>query len=344
MTAANVADYHITVDGKDLTPRLKGMVREGTRAPRPRLVALRLSEKRGGDADQLELTLDDSDGLLEIPPAGATIAVQLGWASGADVSVGLVDKGRFVVDAIEHSGPPDQLVIRARSADLTSAIRTRREHGWRATTLGAIVREVAARNRLTPRVSAGLAGIAVPALAQARESDMALLRRLGREHDATATVKGGALIFAPIGMAVTASGAAIPALTITRRDGDRHSFSIEKREEAGAIEAAWHDRKGAKKQVVKVGSGEPRRLARTYASEAAARAAAKAELGRAARAPRKLNLSLALGRLEIYPDRPVTVRGFKAAIDATRWLVSDVTHELAAGRGFTTTLTLENAG
>lgn len=343
MTAANVADYRITVDGTDITPRLKGSVREAGRARRPRLIALRLSEKRGGDADQLDLTLDDSDGMMAIPPAGATITVQLGWASGTDVTVGLVDKGRFVVDEIEHSGPVDQLVIRARSADLTSAIRTRREHSWRSTTLGAIVRTVAARNSLTPRVSAALAGIAVPALAQSRESDMALLRRLGREHDATATVKAGALIFAPIGKAVTASGAAIPGLTINRRDGDRHSFRIEKREEAGAIEAAWHDRKGAKKQVVKVGSGEPRRLARTYASEAGARAAAQAELGRAARAPRKLDLGLALGRLEIYPDRPVTVSGFKAPIDATAWIVSDVTHELVAGRGFETALTLEGA-
>ncbi|MFK3888502.1 contractile injection system protein, VgrG/Pvc8 family [Sphingomonas sp. NPDC079357] len=343
MTDANVADYRITVDGRDLTPRLKGTVREGTRAPRPRLIGLRLSEKRGGDADQLELTLDDSDGLLEIPPAGATITVQLGWARGADVTVGLVDKGSFVVDTIEHGGPPDQLVIRAHAVDLTSAIRTRREQGWRSTTLGAIVREVAARNRLTPRVAATLAGIAVPALAQTRESDMALLRRLGREHDATATVKAGALIFAPIGKALTATGAAIPALTITRRDGDRHSFSIEKREAAGAVEAAWHDRRSARKQVVTVGDGAPRRLARTYASEAAARAAAQAELGRAARAPRKLDLGLALGRLEIYPDRPVTVRGFKAVIDATRWIVSDVTHELFAGRGFETALTLENA-
>ncbi len=344
MTAANIADYRVTVDGRDLTPRLKGAVREGTRAPRPRLVGVRLSEKRGGDADQLELTLDDSDGALAIPPPGATIAVQLGWASGTDVSVGLVDKGRFVIDAIEHSGPPDQLVIRAHAADLTGALRTRREHGWRGTTLGTIVREVAARNRLRARVAPALAGIAVPALAQTRESDMALLRRLGRAHDATATVKAGTLIFAPIGAGVTATGAAIPALVITRRDGDRHSFSIEQRDEADAVAAAWHDRRHAKQQLVTVGTGEPRRLARTYASEAAARAAAQAEHRRAARAPRKLVLSLAIGRLEIYPDRPVTVRGFKAAIDATRWLVSEVTHELAAGRGFTTALTLERAG
>jgi len=339
-----VADFLVTVDGQDITPVLKGRVGAGART-RPRLIALRLSERRGGDADQLEITLDDSDGRLAIPRAGAAIAVRLGWGSGAGVQVGLVDKGRFVVDEIEHGGAPDQLVIRARSADLTSAIRTRREHGWHATTLGVIVRAIAARNRLTAHVAPALAGIPVGALAQSRESDMALLRRLGREHDATATVKRGSLVFAPIGAGVTAGGKPIPRATLTRAAGDRHSFRIEKREEAGAIEASWHDRKGAKKQTVKVGSGagETRRLARTYGSEGAARAAAKAEAGRAARAPRKLDLGLALGRLDLYPDRPVTVSGFKPEIDATRWLLADVTHELLADRGFTSALTLELA-
>jgi hypothetical protein len=342
----NVPDYLVTVDGKDITDRLKGRAPGSGARPRTRLVGLRLSEKRGGDADELELSIDDSDGAAPFPREGSTIAVQLGWAAGSDVQVGLVDKGRFIVDAVEHSGPPDLIVVRARSADLTSSIRTRREESWRGTTLGAIVKAVAARNKLKAQVAPALAGIAVPALAQSRESDMALLRRLGREHDATATVKAGALIFAPIGKGVTSSGAAIPGLTLTRRDGDRHSFRIEKREEAGGVEAAWHDRKGAKKQTVKVGegAGPTRRLARTYATEAAARAAAKAEGSRAARAVKKLDLNLALGRLDIYPDRPVTVTGIKSAIDEVRWIVADVTHELQAGRGFTTAVTLENVG
>ena len=91
------------------------------------------------------------------------------------------------------------------------------------------------------------------------------------------------------------------------------------------------------------GTGETKRLARTYSSEDAARRAATAEQGRAAREPRTLDLGLALGRLEIYPDRPVTVAGFKAEVDALKWLVSDVSHELIADRGFTTALTLESA-
>ncbi|MES2421725.1 MAG: hypothetical protein V4595_10560 [Pseudomonadota bacterium] len=56
-----------------------------------------------------------------------------------------------------------------------------------------------------------------------------------------------------------------------------------------------------------------------------------------------LGLGLALGRLEIYPDWPVMIVGLKGDIDAVKWLVSDVSHELIADRGFTSALTLESA-
>lgn len=340
----NVPDYLVTVDGTDITGKLKGRIPEPNGRSRARLIGLRLSEKRGGDADELELTIDDSDGGMALPPTGATIAVSLGWSAGSLVNVGLVDKGQFTVDSVEHSGPPDVVTIRARSADMTSAIVTRREQAWHKTTLGAVLRAVAARNKLTARIAPALASIAVPTLAQARESDMALLRRLGREHDAVATVKGGALIFAAIGAGVTSSGKPIPGAALTRAVGDRHSFRIEKREEVGTVEAAWHDRKGAKKHVVKAGGAEgtTRRLTRTYATEAAAKQAARAEQTRAARAPKKLDLGLALGRLDLYPDRPVDISGFKKEINELRWLIADVTHELQADRGFTTVMTLEN--
>ncbi len=345
MTAIeNVPDYVVTVNGTDITGKLKGRIPEPNGRSRARLIGLRLSEKRGGDADELELTIDDSDGGMALPPTGATIEVSLGWSAGSLVNVGLVDKGRFTVDSVEHSGPPDIVTVRARSADMTSAIVTRREQSWSKTTLGAVLHAVAARNGLTPRIAPALADIAVTTLSQARESDMALLRRLGREHDAVATVKGGALIFSAIGAGITSSGKPIPGAALTRAVGDRHSFRIEKREEVGTVEASWHDRKGAKKQVAKAGKGEgtTRRLTRTYPSEAAAKQAARAEHSRAARAPMKLDLGLALGRLDLYPDRPVTVSGFKAEIDQVKWLIADITHELQADRGFVSAVTLEN--
>jgi phage protein D len=327
---ANVPGFRLVMNGKDLSPKV-----------RPRLISLTLTEKRGEEADELELVLDDSDGRLAIPPANAVLHLHLGWESGPDVEPGLVDKGSFRVDEIEHKGAPDQLVIRARSADFTSDLKIRREKSWRDTTLGAVVDEIAARNDLQARCAPGLALIAVPLLAQSRESDMALLRRLGREHDAAATVKRRALLFSPIGGGVTPSGRAIPQLVLTRRDGDQHSYRMAMREDAGGVTAFWHDRAaGAKKQVT-VGTPEgAKRLSRTYASEEQARAAARAAQRRSERQAVTLDYTLALGRADLMPERRVTVRGFKAETDAGSWLVAEVSHSIGE-RGYTSGVQLE---
>ncbi|MFT3967751.1 MAG: contractile injection system protein, VgrG/Pvc8 family [Sphingobium sp.] len=325
-----VPDWRITLDGKDLTSTMK-----------PRLMELSLTEKRGGEADQLDITLNDSRGDLAIPRPGVRLHVRLGWASGSDVAIGLVDKGDFIVDAVEHSGPPDAITIRARAADLSGDMRSRREKSWHDSTIGQIVADVAARHKLTPRVAPALAGKAVKTATQSRESDLAFLKRLGREHDAVATIKAGSLIFSPIGAAITATGKAIPSATVRRRDGDRHRFSIEKQEEVTGVEASYHDLGAGRKKTVTAGkSGKTRKLSRTYASEAEAKAAASAEQSRAGRLPLKLSFDLALGRPDLYPERRITAQGFKKEIDAQGWLIAQVTHRLGGG-GFTTALEME---
>lgn len=328
-------DFRLTLGGKDLSPKI-----------RPRLISLRLTEKRGGDADQLDLVLDDSDGRVALPPEGAELSLALGWKSGDGVPIGLVDKGRFTVDAVAHTGPPDTVTISASAADFASALTTRREQSWHATTLGAVIKTIAARHKLQARCAPALASIGLGALAQQRESDIAFLRRLGREHDAVASIKSGCLIFAPIGAGITATGKPLPSVTIRRRDGDRHSYRVEKREAAGKVVAEWHDRKGAKKKKVEVGSGDgaERKLSRVYASEAEARRAATAESKRAGRAPRSLDLTLALGRADLSPEQPATASGYKAEIDAQHWLLGEVTHQLDDRGGFTTAIKLELRG
>lgn len=342
MTAvANIADVLVVVDGVDITPKLKGRVAFGQERPRPRLVSLTLTEKRGGDADQLDIVIDDGDGQFALPREGVKVAVSLGWRQGSDVTVGMVDKGSFIVDEVEHSGPPDVITIRARSADMTGDIRRRRDGSWHDTTLGAVLGQIANRQRLTLRCAPALAKLPVKSLAQGRESDMALLRRLGREHDAVATVKRGALIFAPIGAATTANGKSLPVLTLRRRDGDRHAYRIEKREEAEGVTATWHDRAGATKKKVTVGKADgAKRLPRTYASEAEAKRAARAAAGRARREPRSMTIDLPFGRPDARPEAPVKVTGYKAAIDATAWVIAEATHTFTE-RGLVTALKLE---
>lgn len=332
---ANIPAYVVIVDGKDISAAI-----------RPRLISLSLTEKRGGEADQLDLVLDDSQGDLAIPKEGAIISLSLGWAQGRNVSKGLVAKGRFKVDEAGHSGPPDIITISARSADLQGDFRVRKERSWRSTTIGTVVGQIAADNGLEPRVASDLAAIAVDLVEQDGKSDMALVRELGKKYDAVATVKDRKLVFARVGAGVTSSGLAIPALAITRALGDRHDYRRAERDKYDGAEARWHDKGAAKRKTEKAGAkgtgASPKRLKRIYATQADAKAAAAAEANRIRRGSAELTLSLALGDAGIYPERRAAVSGFKAEIDAQKWLISEVTHSVDAG-GYRTRLKLETS-
>ena len=329
----NIADWRVLLDGIDLTDRL-----------RPRLMALSLSEKRGDEADQLDIVLSDADGMLAIPQEGALLSLQLGWKQGQDVTPGLIDKGRYKVDDVTHSGPPDQITIKARAADFTSDIRNRRSQSWADTTLGTVLTQVAGRNGLIPRIAPALASIALRTISQSRESDVAFLRRLGRENDAVATIKAGNLIFARKGGGQTDSGQPLPTLTIPRRSGDGHSWQRQKRDGQTGVTATWHDRKAAQRKTFTAGTEKgAKRLRKVYSDEATAKRAAAAEQARLQRAPATFDIRLSLGRPDAIPEARVNVSGFKPEIDGTTWLITEVTHRLDKGGGYRTDLKMETA-
>lgn len=328
------AVWRLVVDGVDIGAQV-----------RPRLISLDLTEKRGADADELSITLADHDGQLAIPRKGAVVTLALGWRDlGAAAAPMLFDKGRFKVDQVGHAGTPDVLTIRARSADLTRSFRTRRAQSWRQVTLGAILGEVAGRNGLQLNCAADKASIAISHLAQSNESDAALIARLGRLHDAVATVKAGALVFMACGAGQSPQGQPLELAAITRRDGDRHSWEEAERGAYSGVIAEWHDRAGgARRKVVAGSDANAKKLARTYASEAGARRAAEAEFKRLERGAAKFSLTLARGRPDIFPERSVAVSGWKPQIDAAGWLVVEARHSLNVA-GLTTSLQMELGG
>lgn len=322
-----IPDFKITLDGRDLTSKIE-----------PRLQSLSISESRQDEADTLDLTLDDSDGMLEIPARGAVLAVSIGWAGAA-----LVDKGTFTVDEVEHAGAPDCITIRARSASMTKSMGERNEKSWHDQTISSIVGAIAAKHDLKPVVGPALGNIRIAHIDQTNESDMSFLTRLSKRYDAVMTVKESRLLFLPIGAGATASGQALPPLALTRADGDQHRYHIAERENYAGVKAFWHSSGAAERKSVTIGGENENNLKvlpETYPSESEARAAATAEMNRTKRSQATLSYTLALGRPEIYPEMPATVSGFKAEIDATPWLVKKTRHSIGDG-GFTTSLDLE---
>lgn len=318
--------FKITLDDQDITAKFA-----------PRLVSLSLSECRGEESDQLDITLTDADGQLAIPRRGARINVQIGWTDS-----GLVDKGLFTVDEVEHSGTPDLLTLRARTANLIDTFRQVNEYSFSNTTVGGIIEAIAFRQQLQAGVSDALRNIEVKHMDQTRESDAAFLRRLGKKYDAAATVKNDTLIFMPAGRSKTPSGKDLPLIHIIRSLGDSHRFHTAERDSYTGVRAFWHDANhgGLRRSVVAGVSGNTKRLRTTYTSEADARTVAIAEWQRIQRGLATFEMSLALGNPGLIPQSPVNVSGFKADIDNMDWIAAKVSHSVSDG-GFTSRVELE---
>ncbi|MYL22527.1 phage late control D family protein [Halomonas alkaliantarctica] len=307
-------DYQLTLQGQTISPAL-----------RARLSRLRLTDKRGMEADTLDLTLTDHDGRLALPPRGAELQLAIGWHGE-----GLVDRGTYIVDEVEHSGSPDAVHIRARSADMREGLPGKRAQSWDELTIDDIVATIAGRHGLEPVVGQSFQGALLEHIDQTEESDMHFLTRLAERFDAVATVKAGRLLFTAAGQAMTASGLAIPERTLTRRDGDQHRYITTDRDSYSGVVALWHDPDAAERREVIAGSDEnPKRLRPTYASEQDALDAAQSEWQRIQRGHAEFSLALADGEPRLMPETPVRLRGWKAEIDTTPWLITEITHELS---------------
>jgi phage protein D len=318
--------FKVMVGGTDITRRVKS-----------HLGSMTLVACREDHADQLELEFEDTAGRIAMPRKGVSIEVSLGFDTE-----GMCLQGSYVVDEVEHRGAPDTITVRARSARMAGPLATRKERSWSDTTVGHIVSVIAGEHGLTPRVSSNLASEPIAQLDQT-ESDMALLRRIGKHFDAVATVKHGRLIFAPIGETKTASGADIPALIIRRASGDRHHFQEIDRSSYTGVQARWYDMNGARGHLALAGKhGHVKILRGDFPTEADAKRAAEAEFARVKRGAATFTLDLAIGRPDIFPEMPVKLAGWPDTITTYEWIVAKATHKLDGNGGYLTTIELQN--
>lgn len=319
------AFYRITLDGRDLSSGID-----------PRFMSLSLQEHRGEEADQLDIELSDADGLLAVPTPGAVLTLSLGWTGGP-----VVDKGTYTVDEAGHRGAPDVVSLRARSADLTGALRRRTERSYHDTTLGQIIRDIAGANSLQAVVGDTLDPEPVDHIDQTNESDLNFLTRLGKRYDAVATVKEGRLLFMLAHGGKTASGADMPLHMIYRRDGDSHDYNHSTRDAYTGVLASWQDPRAGKKRDAIAGTDEnPKRLRDTYASERDALTAAQAEWQRIRRGYATMRFTMARAMPELSPQQKVRFADMKPPMGGVDWLIKTVTHTLDE-RGFTSSLELE---
>lgn len=337
-----------------------------------RIISISLTDKRGFEADELNIELDDEGGAIAIPEIGNEITLQLGYAE-----TGLIDKGKFKVSEFTASGSPDRLNITARAADLAETLAEQVEKSWHKKTLYEIIETIAKKHGYPHKIAERYKQEKIAHIDQTNESDASFMSRLAEQYDAIATVKNGTLLFIPAGGGETAGGKPIPPAVITRAAGDSHSFSYSTSDSYSAVRAYYTDRRtGNKKEVVvnqdnayperktvKKGknvkgktfqankkeninrridaSGQKiKTLRHLYATENGAWSGARSAYKKLKRGTAQFSITLAAGRPDLFPETPATVSGFKPEIDAEQWLVTEAAHKLDGG-GYTTAITLE---
>lgn len=314
--------FTLTVAGEDRTGVIAG-----------RLQALKVTDTIHHKGDELTLTIDDADNAVATPAHGAVISLSIGYVDGE-----LVDQGQFTVDETEPSGPPDVLEVRAKSADMRASLKAQKSRAWRATTVGAIVRQVAGEHGLTPQVGDALGGVAVAHRDQAGESDLHFLTRLGRENDAVAAPKAGKLVFAPKGQAVSASGKPLDPLVLDRTDLTSWKAVSADRQKHGRVRARHRDAAGAADVYEEAGDADPTLTLRHLHPDAAtARQAAHATHSRLKRQAHGVELELP-GRPDAFAGRPMQLTGLRDGLSGV-WIISKAEHEIDfRGAGYVTRL------
>lgn len=142
-------------------------------------------------SDELRLTVEDKVGRWRTgwwPSEGDRLTVQMGIEGSP-----LLDAGSFSVVDIEARGAPDTVTINALAAPKSPAMRTPYDRGFDETSLDSLVELLA--HELDLEVLGDIAPIALTRVSQQSETNLALLRRMGRDYGYAFSIRPPHLVF-----------------------------------------------------------------------------------------------------------------------------------------------------
>ena len=313
--------YRIIANGTDITAVING-----------RMLMIRTVDKPGASSDDFELRIDDRDGVVTLPKRGARMEVYLGYEGE---KLALI--GKYTVDEIEVSGPPDTIVIRSKSSDTRSSAKTTRSGSWEGVSLANIVADIAARNGWKPQCSVQTL---VERADQLNESDLSFITRIAKQYDCTAKVADGKLIVLPRQGGVSGKGRKFSVIVIKRSDVSGWKFRLGDDNVKKAVRAAYADKNGQLVTVQLDNDGTeglpPIHTDRhIHANKGAAEAAAKARLAGFNRSTAGVRLEMP-GRTDLFAEREIDAQGFKVGLDGN-YLVDSV-EQVFTQAGWSTTV------
>ncbi|BBD77246.1 phage late control D family protein [Hydrogenophilus thermoluteolus] len=324
----------VTYNGRDITTDLT-----------PYLTRFVFIDRMTGEADTLDLELgevkaDATRWLAEwYPDKGMELSARFGWSHQE-----LVPAGAFDVDEIEIESPPMAIRIRAQSAGVSRAVRSRIGRKYENTTLKGILADVA--QRLGAKLSGKIEpDPAIERATQYGETAWQFAVRIAREYGYTVKLTNNNQTLAVSRLADDQP----PVRVLRPSDMTRFSFrdqiadvparaTVRRHDEkTGELIVYGLDAKGQAVPVDKVSVDERVKVTRA-ANAQDAEARARAEMERHALDKTSLDVEL--------PGDPLLAAGL--AVDVTGWgrvdgryVIVVAEHVIERGSGYTTRLQLK---
>lgn len=172
--------FKIVMNGRDVTADLS-----------ERLLSVSYTDFEEGQADTIDIRLEDIDGRLRgpwFPEQGYKLSLQFGYQG-----MPLQKANDFEIDEIEGEGPPDVVTIRAISAGVKTPYRTNKGRAYEGMTLAALAQRIARRLKL--QLVGNIEPINLERVTQIHEHDLTFLRRVAGEYGYAFSVKGTKMVF-----------------------------------------------------------------------------------------------------------------------------------------------------
>lgn len=312
--------------------RLTSPVDKLAKTLQSRLISCSLVDASGQESDSISIEIS-ADGLFDWPQTGQLISCQFGY----EEDDALTEMGTFKISRISQSLLPNRMTITGTAAPFQGTDETEfkklRSYSWFDTTLGNVVRTLAGRHNLSPRVHKDLDSKAVVHIDQQGETDIAFLSRLAKMHDAVCKPICDLLVFARKGQVKALSGRVLASVEIsypadnqTAADGfvscqlssaDRAKFS--------GVSAHWYDGLGAIQVTEKSGNEPFKQLSARFESQQDAIDAVSSEMRRIEREGDRLSLQC-IGNPLLAAESLLTLTDFPGERFNRTWSIDRVTH------------------
>ncbi len=357
------AIYGIDVDGLDISTALN-----------PILISLTVTLTDGGQADSLDIELDDTDGQIALPRVGARVTASLGWSDtgAAPVFEGVTDEpksagrhhfgrhgghddagGSGAVGNVLSSGGRSKgrvLTLSAKSADMGGKLKQPQQAHKDKASFGDVAQAWGRAAGVDVAVAGALAAVQRPYWAIANESFLAWGTRIGREIGATFKVVGKHAIFLPRAGGTSASGQSLEGIRAVWGENliDWSITPVQSRPGFAKLGARYYDPKVAAWQVEKAdgpqaaadAAGSEHTARFKAASQDIAKNQAAANAAESAREKGAGDTVLIDGEPAAQPEAPCTVGGIRPGVDGG-YTIAKVRHTLTRSGGFTSQLGLK---